>query len=304
VTGGTISRVGLLIAVAVLWGIPYVFIKVAVQAGLSPFVIVFFRAGIGTLVLLPFLARSVSLRRLIGRWRPLLAVAVCDVAVPFVLINIGEQSVSSALAGILVAATPLFVAILAIWVDRSERPDRGQSFGLLLGFGGVAVLLGGGPGGSGGSFQGAGLILLASFGYAVATLLVNQYLADLAPVAVTAAVLGLSTALLAVPAMLTWSPVWPRPTVLAALGCLGIACTGLAFLAYYALVATAGAARAAVSTYLAPGFSVLAGISLLGEEFTARSAAGLGLILLSSWLATRTRPARSPGHTPPSGEPC
>jgi drug/metabolite transporter (DMT)-like permease len=117
-------------------------------------------------------------------------------------------------------------------------------------------------------------------------------------------VLGLSTALLAVPAMLTWSPVWPRPTVLAALGCLGIACTGLAFLAYYALVATAGAARAAVSTYLAPGFSVLAGISLLGEEFTARSAAGLSLILLSSWLATRTRPARSPGCTPPSGEPC
>jgi hypothetical protein len=78
------------IAVALLWGIPHVFIKAAVQAGVSPFVIVFSRAGIGTLVLLPFLAGCASLRRLISRWRPLLAVAVCDVAVPFVLINIGE----------------------------------------------------------------------------------------------------------------------------------------------------------------------------------------------------------------------
>jgi DNA-binding MarR family transcriptional regulator len=142
-----IGRVGLLVVVAVLWGVPYLFIKAAVQAGVSPFVIVFIRAGIDTLILLPFLPGSPWLPRLIGRWRVLLAVAVCDVVVPFVLISVGEQSVSSSLAGILVAATPLFVAVLAVWVDRSERPNRGQLIGLLLGFGGVAVLLSGGPDG-------------------------------------------------------------------------------------------------------------------------------------------------------------
>ncbi|MDT7674241.1 MAG: hypothetical protein QOD82_2143 [Pseudonocardiales bacterium] len=83
---------------------------------------------------------------------------------PFVLINNGEQSVTSALAGILVAATPLFVVILAVWVGRSDRPNRGQLFGLLLGFGGVAVLLGGGPGGSGDSFQGCWVVGLRTVG--------------------------------------------------------------------------------------------------------------------------------------------
>jgi drug/metabolite transporter (DMT)-like permease len=300
-----IGRIALLVTVAVLWGVPYLFIKTAVEAGLSPFLIVFIRVGIGSVILLPFAVRGVTsvLAELVRRWRPLLGVAVIDVAVPFVLISIGERSVSSSLAGILVAATPLFIAVLARWVDASERPDRGQLLGLLLGFAGVAVLLGGGPGG--GTVLGAGLILLASFGYALATLIVKRYFSDLPPVAVTGAVLGLSTALLAVPAALTWPYAWPAPGVLSALFALGTGCTGLAFLCYYALVTRVGAARAAVSTYLAPGFAVLAGVTVLGEIFTARAAAGLGLILLSSWLSSRPQPsllAAKPSNYAPSNQ--
>ena len=109
----------------------------------------------------------------------------------------------------------------------------------------------------------------------------------MSPLGVSTLTLGVSTVLLVIPAAVV-NLEWPRLGALSAMLALGVACTGLAFWAYYALIATAGAARAAVSTYLAPGVAVICGIGLLGEEFTATSALGLALILLGSWLSTRS----------------
>lgn len=273
--------------VAVLWGVPFLLIKVAVDAGFSPAVVAVTRTALGALVLAPAAVTRVSVRVLLDRWRPLLIVAVCDVAAPFMLITTGERSVSSSLAGILVACTPLFVALLALRFDRSERLGRRQLAGLLLGLAGVAALLGLTPGSSGGSLTGSALILLAALGYAIATLAIKRHLTDLPPVAVSAAALCLGTALLAGPAAVTANVRWPSAGAFAALLALGIACTGVAFWAYYALIAAAGATRAAVSIYLTPGVAVLAGVTLLSEAFTGATGLGLAAILAGCWLTTR-----------------
>jgi drug/metabolite transporter (DMT)-like permease len=277
--------------VAVLWGVPFLLIKVAVDAELAPVVVALSRVTLGALVLVPLALTRASVRQLLERWRPLVVVAVCDVAAPFVLINTGEQSVSSSLTGILVASTPLFVALLALRFDLSERPGRRQLVGLLLGFAGVAALLGLTPGHGGGSLTGSALILLAALGYAVATLVIKRHLTDLPPVAVSAAALSLSAVLLAAPAAASTVARWPSTDVLGALLALGIACTGVAFWAYYALIAAAGATRAAVSIYLTPGVAVLVGVTLLHEAFTAATAVGLILILAGCWLTARPSPS-------------
>jgi drug/metabolite transporter (DMT)-like permease len=289
--------------VAVLWGVPFLLIKVAVDAGVSPVVVALSRVALGALVLAPLARTRVSPAELCRRWRPLVVVAACDVAAPFVLVNTGERSVSSSLAGILVASTPLFVALLALRFDRSERPRRRQLVGLLLGFAGVAVLLGLAPDGGGGSLAGSALILLAALGYAVATLVIKRHLSDLPSVAVSAATLSLSALLLAAAAAATAHATWPSTAVLGALLALGVACTGAAFWTYYALIAAAGATRAAVSVYLTPGVAVLVGVAVRGEAFTAATAGGLILILVGCSLSTaaeeqRSRAGRTPDYEP------
>jgi drug/metabolite transporter (DMT)-like permease len=277
----------LFLVVAVLWGMPFLFIKVAVDAELSAPLIAFSRVALGALLLLPLAVARRSLAGLGPRRRALLVVAICDVAAPFLLITIGEASVSSSLAGILVASTPLFVALLALRFHTAERPGRVQAVGLLVGFAGVAALLGLAPGDAGGSLTGAAFILVAAFGYAVATLVIKRHLSDLPSIGVGAATLAMSAALLALPAALTADRVAPSPGVAGALLALGLACTGLAFWSYYELIATVGATRAAVSIYLTPGVAVILGVSLLNEQFTLATAAGLALISLGSWLSTR-----------------
>ena len=273
-------------AVALLWGMPFLFIKIAVDEGLSAALIAFTRVALGALTLLPLALARNTLAGLARRWRPLLIVALCDVTAPFLLVTIGEESVSSSLAGILVATTPLFVALLALRYDAAERPGRTQLLGLVAGFAGVAALLGNG----GGSLTGIALILVASVGYAAATLIVKRHLSDLPAVGVSTAALSVSAVLLLAPAAGMGDVVSPSPGTLGALAMLGVACTGLAFWSYYALIANAGATRAAVSLYLTPGVAVILGVTLLDEEFTVAIAAGLALILAGSWLSTRPAP--------------
>jgi drug/metabolite transporter (DMT)-like permease len=284
-----VSRRGwlLFVAVAILWGMPFLFIKVAVDAGLAAALIAFARVALGALTLLPVAVARRALNGLARRRKPLVALAVCDVAAPFLLITIGEQSVSSSLAGILVASTPLLVALLALRLDAGERPGRSQLVGLLVGFTGVVALLGLSPGAGGGSPTGAALILGASLLYAAATLIVKHHFSDLPALGVGTATLAVSAVLLAVPAAVTADVVSPPARVIAALAALGVACTGLAFWTYYALIAEAGATRAAVSIYLTPVVAVILGVSLLDERLTVATAAGLALILVGSRLSTR-----------------
>ena len=133
---------GLFAAVSVLWGMPYLFIKVAVDEGVSPVVVAFVRVVLAALVLLPLALHAGALRGLGARWRALVAFAVLEVVLPFPLIAYGEQHVASSLAAILIASLPLTIAVLAVWVDAEERVTGWRLGGLFVGLGGVVLLLG------------------------------------------------------------------------------------------------------------------------------------------------------------------
>jgi drug/metabolite transporter (DMT)-like permease len=268
------------VAVAVLWGIPYALIKVALEHGAPPLLISWTRVAVGAVVLITLAAARGLLHGLRRHAVVLAIIAVCDVAGPFTALTLGERQVSSSLAGILVASTPLIVGVIAAAAVPGERPAARGWAGLLLGFAGVVVLLG---------FQLSGdltsavLILLAAFGYAAATLLVRR-LPDLAPLTISAAALGISAILLAPGAALSIPAAVAAPAWLA-MAALGVLCTAAAFALYYQLIADLGATRAALSVYLAPVFSVITGLLYLGEKVTGSAVAGLALILAGSWLA-------------------
>ncbi len=273
-------------AVSVLWGTPYLFIKIAVDDGVSPATVAFVRVVLAALVLLPFALRVGALRGLGARWRPLVAFAVFEVVLPFPLIAYGEQHVASSLAAILIAALPLTIAVLALWVDAEERVAGRRLAGLFVGLAGVVLLLGIDVAGDGQELLGALAILLATVGYAAGPLVIKRYLADTDPRGSITAAMLVAAVLLAPAAALSAPTATPSADALGALAVLGVVCTALAFVLYFTLIAEVGPSRASVITYVNPVVAVALGVTFLGESITAGAVAGLLLILAGSYLAT------------------
>ena len=283
-------------AVSVVWGVPYFFIKVAVEAGVPPGFVAWSRVALGAALLLPVAWRRGALRGLGGRWRAVAAYAACEVALPFLLIAAGEQRVASSLAAILIASMPLMVALLS----PEDRPTGLRLAGLVIGFGGVVALLGVDVAGRPGELLGAVLILVATLCYATATIIVNRGLADLDPLGPIAASLALATLGLA-PAVALAPPVGVPPAdALGALAVLGFVCTALGLVLFFRLIVEAGPSRASVITYVNPLVAVVLGVAVLDERLGAMSLVGLLAILGGSWLSTRGRRA-GPGHEPTPG---
>jgi drug/metabolite transporter (DMT)-like permease len=274
----------LLLVLGAIWGASYLFIKIGLR-DLSPGMVAWARVVLAALVLVPLAIRGAD----ISWWRrrlPMLAlVGLLQVAGPFVLIALGEQQISSALAGILVASTPLFTAVLAIRFDQEERSTGIRLVGIGLGFVGVALLLGVDLGGSGSQLLGGAAVLLAGLGYAIAALLAKHRLGDAEPVSIAAGVMVASAVLLAPLGLATMPGSAPGLGPLAAVAALGLVGTGVAFAIFYALIARVGTARTYVVTYIAPGFAVVYGALLLGESIGVATVAGLALIVGGSWLA-------------------
>jgi drug/metabolite transporter (DMT)-like permease len=258
------------------------------------------RVALAALVLVPLAARQISLAGLRQRLGVIALVGLLQVVGPFVLIAAGEQKISSALAGILVASTPLFTAVLAIWVDQEERSTGLRLVGIGLGFAGVVLLLGLDLGGSGSELLGGGAILLASLGYAIAALLAKHRLADVAPLPLAASVMAVSCILLAPIGLATAPGSMPGLGPLAAVAALGLLGTGVAFAIFYALIGWVGTARTYIVTYIAPAFAVVYGATLLDEQVTVATVAGLALIVGGSWLAAG---GISVGEEPAPGRP-
>jgi drug/metabolite transporter (DMT)-like permease len=276
-------------AVSTLWGMPYLFIKVAVDDGVAPVVLAWVRVVLGACVLLGLAWRAGTLRTLRGRWRWLAVFGVVEVAVPFPLIAAGEQHVASSLAAIIVAAAPLFVALLALRFDASERVTGGRLVGLVVGLTGVVALVGIDVAGRADELLGALAVLGAAFGYAVGPMVLKRHLADLDPRA------SMGAALLVAAVALTPAAAWSAPSsvpsasALVALAVLGLFCTAAAFVFYGALVAEAGPGRALVITYVAPVVALALGVAVLGEHVGTGAVVGLLLILAGSWLSTDGR---------------
>ncbi len=295
------SRKALLIftVTSVIWGSSFLFIRLAV-VHMPPSAVVFGRTFLGAAVLLPLAARSGAFRGLRGRLIPVVAVSVLDMALPTFLTAWGEQHVTSAVAGILTATDPLFTALLALWLLRSETVSGRQLTGLLIGFGGVIALLGINFRGNAAELMAAGAILLAALGYAAAALLYRRWLADSAALGVTAIMTVVSSVVFAAPAAANLPRHMPAPTSLLALAILGIVNTGLAYWLFYALIDEAGAAAASVITYVMPVVAVGLGAALLGEKLTLGAGLGLILIAVGAWFATsrQKRPDREADQRP------
>ncbi len=278
----------LLLILGAIWGASYLFIKIGLR-DMSPSVVSFLRVALGALALLPLALSQGALRGLGARFWTLLLVGAIQVAVPFVLIAQGEEEITSALAGILIASAPLFTALLAVWVDHEERSSGLRLVGVLVGVAGVGFLLGVDLGGSGAALLGGLMVVLAALGYAIGGFLAKHRLSEISSVGVSTAVMIFSSILLLPAAIATAPGEVPGAGPLAAVAVLGVLGTGIAFVIFYGLIASVGPARAFLVTYIAPGFAVVYGAAFLSEEVTPVTIIGLALILAGSWLAAEGR---------------
>ena len=277
------------LSVSVLWGIPYFFIKIAVDDGVPPAFLAWARVTLGAVILLTISWRLGLLPTLRGHGRALLGYALFEIVIPFPLIAAGEQHVSSSLAAILIASVPLIVALLAIRVDHEERAGGVRLVGLVIGFTGVVALVGLDVAGNSEELLGAAAILIAAVGYAIGPMLLKLRLAEVDPRATMAGALAIASIALT-PAAIAAPPsgALSGDAVISVI-VLGVLCTATAFVLFGALVAEVGPGRAAVITYVAPVVAVALGVAVLGERPGAGAIAGLLLIIAGSWLSTDGR---------------
>lgn len=276
----------LFVVMCVVWGIPYLLIKVAVR-DLTPASLVFFRTGIGALMLVPVAVVRGQFLPVFRRWRPLVVYTVVEMAVPWLLLSRAEQRLSSSLTGLLVAAVPLVGAVLARTTGDRERLEPRRLIGLLVGIGGVAVLVGLDFGSV--DLPSLGGMAVVIVGYAVGPVILSRSLGDLPALGVVAASLALC-AIGYLPFALTQLPAAvPGPAVLASVLLLAVVCTAVAFLVFFALIAEVGPSRSTVFTYVNPAVAVTLGVVLLHEPLTLATGIGFVLVIVGSVLATQRR---------------
>jgi drug/metabolite transporter (DMT)-like permease len=275
-------------AVSVIWGMPYLFIKLAVDE-MSPSLIAWSRLALAAVVLLPVAWKLGALRGLRERWRVLTAFAAVEMAIPWPLIGVGEVHISSSFAAILIAAVPLFVALIAVRFEHSERPTRARLVGMLIGLAGVVALVGIDVGGHSDELFGSLGVLAAAFCYAVGPMIVNRRLSDVDPLGPVAASLAIATLLLSPIALADLPDGVPSGEALASIAVLGLVCSAGAFLLFFRLIAEVGPGRATIITYINPVVALALGVAILDESITTGVAVGLLLILAGSWLSTDGR---------------
>jgi len=262
-------------------------IRVAVRE-LAPVTLVFFRTGIGALLLTPFAAWRGELRPLLSRWWPLLAYTIVEVAIPWVLLAHAETKLSSSLTGLLIAAVPLVGAVVVGLTGARERQGSRRWAGLLVGMFGVAALVGLDIG------QVNALAVLeigcVAVCYAVGPIILSRRLSDVPALGVVAASLLISGLIYAPLAALRWPGSMPSAHVLESVLGLAIICTALAFLVFFALIAEVGPVRATVITYVNPAVAAVLGVSILSEQLTAGMLVGFALILVGCVFATGRGP--------------
>jgi drug/metabolite transporter (DMT)-like permease len=289
-----VSRRGwaLFVAMSVIWGVPYLLIKVAVD-DFSPVVVVFLRCAVGAVLLVPWTLVRGNLGTALRRhWRALLVFTVLEMTGPWLLLPWAEQSLSSSLTGLLVAAVPFVAAVAALLAGDGDRLSPVRVGGMVLGVVGIAALLGLDVGGA--QLSAIGAVALVVVGYAVAPIVISHRLPDV-PGVTAASFALLVTALVYAPFAvphLGGAVEAPGRAWLAVIT-LGTVCTALALALFFSLIREAGPQRALIITFVNPAVAVLLGVLLLDEPFTLGLALGLPLVLVGCVLATRRSPARA-----------
>ena len=282
-----------------IWGLPYLFIRIAVEH-ISPGGLVFLRTALASLVLLPLALVRREVAPVLARWRPLAAFAVVEIMVPWVLLGHAEQRISSSLAGLLVAAVPLFGALAFLVSSHAERFTASQTGGLVLGFAGVTCLVGLDLGHV--DVLAVVEMLGVAVCYATGPLILARWFADLSGLGVMACALTF-TALVCSPFGVLDPPTGLPPEAWLSVVVLGLVCTALAFVIFLDLIKVAGPTRSTIITYVNPAVAILLGVLLLDESVTAGMVVGFPLILAGCVVAAGGRAADGDATTVASTEP-
>lgn len=269
---------------SVIWGLPYLFIRIAVM-DLSPVVLVFARTSIGALILLPIVIARGELRGLFKSWLPLMVFAAVEIGIPWVMLSSAEQKITSSLAGLLVSAVPLVGVVIATSLGNREHLGMASLSGLLLGVLGVAAIVGF-------DLRASDWLALVAMGvvvvaYAVGPVIVTRYLGDLPSMSVIAVALAACAIVYAPVAAAQWPRSVPHVGTIVSVAVLAVVCTALAFVLFFALIAQIGPVRATVITYINPAVAAVLGVAVLHESFTMGMAIGFVLVIAGSVLATR-----------------
>ena len=273
-------------AISLIWGMSYLFIRVAVRHGFTPVSLAWGRVTLASVVLLALAWRAGTLSQLKGRWRWLSFYALVETTLPFPLIAFGEQHVASSLAAIVIASVPLIGTVLALRFDHSERPTPIRFLGLVIGFGGVIALVGIDVAGNSGELLGTAAILGAAVGYAIGPMVIKHRFVGLDSRAIMGASLGVCSVFLLPATILDPPSRVPTTGAILSVIVLGLLCTAAAFVIFTILIREAGTQRSMVITYVNPVVAVVLGVTLLGESPGAGAIAGLLLILAGSYLST------------------
>jgi drug/metabolite transporter (DMT)-like permease len=269
---------------SVIWGIPYLFIRVAVQE-ISPATLVLARTGLAAAILLPIALARVDLRQVLARWPWVVGFAAIEIAIPWIALGSAEQHISSSLAGLLIAGVPLVGIAIAFTTGGADRLGRTGLLGLLIGLLGVAAIVGG-------DYSTSDPTALLQIGvvvvcYALGPAILSRRLGGIPSLGVMALSLALS-ALAYIPIAVGQLPTtMPSVNVIASIVVLGVVCSAAAFLLFAALIDEVGPVRATVITYVNPAVAAVLGVLVLRETFTVAMGVGFVLVILGSALATR-----------------
>jgi drug/metabolite transporter (DMT)-like permease len=276
----------LFVLLSLIWGIPYLFIRVAV-AEVSPAFFVFARTGIAAAVLLPIAFVRLDLRPVLARWRWVVAFALVEIAIPWVMLGSAEQHLSSSLTGLLISGVPLVGTLLAWLTGGADRIGRLGLVGLLIGMAGVLGIVGADFGVADPiAFVQVAIVVV---GYAIGPAILSRRLEGVASLGVMALSLGLVAVLYAPIAVTQWPTAVPSPNVLISLVVLGVVCSAAAFILFAALIDEIGPVRATVIAYVNPAVAAILGVLVLNETLTVPMVIGFVLVTIGSLLATRSR---------------
>jgi drug/metabolite transporter (DMT)-like permease len=285
----------LFVLMSVIWGIPYLFIRIAV-AEITPATLVLARTVLAAAILLPIALLRVDLRPVLARWRWVVAFAAVEIAIPWIALGSAEQHLSSSLAGLLIAGVPLVGTAFALATGGADRLGRAGLLGLLIGLIGVAAIVGADYATSDpAALLQIGIVVI---GYAVGPAILARRLGGLPTVGVMALSLALCAVVYAPIAAVQWPSVMPSANVVAAVVILAVICTAAAFILFAALIDEIGPVRATVITYVNPAVAAVLGVLVLGEKFSPAMGIGFALVILGSTLATR--PSRTVAEPLPS----
>jgi drug/metabolite transporter (DMT)-like permease len=275
-------------AMSLIWGLPYLLISISVES-LAPATVVAGRTGIAALLLLPIAIHQGSLKVAFEFWPWILAFAVIEMAIPFVLLGHAEQTLPSGLTGLLVATVPLFGAIVAYVLGDHHALTRTRILGLFVGVAGVALVVGAASGSGEIRLLNVAEVLVVAVCYAIAPFITDRKLTEVPGIGLATLALGMVAIGYIVPAVLTEDEM-PTGRSIGALVALAIICTGIAFVIFFALIREVGPAQATVITFVNPIVALALGVVVLDEHLSWGQLLGLPVVLAGCWLAAGKRP--------------